>query len=74
MDGVLAKWEAAITSRLGTPPATGAAATGLRDTAMAACTTGRPFFVQNRANDQKKAMLKVWKISFQTCFAMAHGR
>ena len=35
---------------------------------------GAPFFVQNRANDQKRAMLKVWKISFQTCFAMAHGR
>ena len=39
MDGVLAKWEAAITSRLSTPPATGAAAKGVRAAAEAACTT-----------------------------------
>ena len=39
MDGVLAKWEAAITSRLSTPPATGAAAAGVRAAAEAACTT-----------------------------------
>ena len=39
VDGVLAKWEAAITVRLATPAATGPAAAGGRDTAMAACTT-----------------------------------
>ena len=26
------------------------------------------FFVQKRVNDEKRAVLKVWKISFQTCF------
>ena len=39
VDGVLAKWEDAITSRLSTPPATGAAAAGVRAAAEAACTT-----------------------------------
>ena len=39
VDDVLTKWEAAITARLSTPPATGAAATGVRVAAETACTT-----------------------------------
>ena len=39
VDGVLAKWEAAITARLSTPPATGAAAVGVRTAAESACTS-----------------------------------
>ena len=39
VDGVLTKWEAVITARLSTPPATGAAAVGVRTAAESACTS-----------------------------------
>ena len=39
VDDVLTKWEAAITARLSTPPATGAAAVGVRTAAESACTS-----------------------------------